>query len=377
MYNLTRGLHECGAAVHLLAINTLKHFVDIAALPDHQKPVVPADAVTVDTYVNTLDAIRNLFSTESYNIIRFYSKQVEDTLAELLTRKPFDIVHLESLFVTPYLDTIRKHSRAKIVLRAHNVEFRIWEQMTRKAPPSLKKAYLKVLTERLRNHEISSLNKFDAVVPITDRDAEDFKSLGCRSPLFVSPFSLNLSEYIPASAPAEKYSLFHLGSMDWMPNDEAIRWFMRDIWKVVKAECKEARFFIAGRGMPEWIKKIKDPAVTVIENVEDAKEFISKKSVMAVPLKTGSGMRVKIVEGMALSKAVVSTSVGAEGIRCTHEKNILIADDAVSFGKALAKCLLDQALAETLGRNARKLAEEQYDNKKNAEELIRFYSTLV
>ena len=376
MYNLTKGFIANGIDVQILALNTLKHFIDTKDLLINSKPIAPLDAVTVDTSANARDALRYIFSNNSYNIVRFYSAEFDEKLKEILSAKEFNLIQLESLFMVPYLETIRKYSTAKVVLRSHNVEFKIWERMTALAPFGFKKAYFKHLTDRLKNYEISHLNSYDMLVAITEEDADFFKSSGCNIPIAVAPFAVAIDDYKMNSTAVETHSLFHLGSMDWMPNIEAMKWFLETVWKKIHKKFPDLKFYIAGRNMPDEFKNLKLKNVEVIEDVNDAKKFISSKQIMVVPLQTGSGMRVKIIEGMALGKTVISTSIGAEGIDSTHLKNILIANTPDEYIYWIEKCLLDKTLSETIGSNAKSLIETTYDNKIISKNLIQLYQNI-
>jgi len=170
------------------------------------------ETVYIDTSLKVWDAFANLFSSESYHIKRFISEDFKNKLITILKNDNFDIIQLESLFVTPYIDCIRKYSNAKVVLRAHNVEFEIWERLTTVCKNPLKKAYLKLLTKRLRQYEINQLNSYDGMVAITHReinqlnsydgmvaithrDADIFKKMGCKVPITDIPVGIDISEW--------------------------------------------------------------------------------------------------------------------------------------------------------------------------------------
>ena len=378
MYNLTKGLLDLGNNIKVLAINTPKNGSPPPSLSDKQAttPVGwggAVETVYIDTSLKVWDAFANLFSSESYHIKRFISKDFEKKLIEILKDDKFDVIQLESLFVTPYINCIRKNSNAKVVLRAHNVEFEIWERMTAVCKNPVKKAYLKLLTKRLRQYELNQLNSYDGLAAITHRDVDIFKKLGCKVPITDIPVGVDILDTLnQQSIP----SLFHLGSMDWMPNQEAIKWFLEFVWKHVHHKYPDLKFYIAGRNMPKWLKNIKYKNVEIVSEAVDAKQFMSSKSIMIVPLLSGSGMRVKIIEGMALRKTIISTSIGAEGIKCEHLKNILIANSPDEFLEMIGKCVNDKSLCDKIGENARLLIEEHYNNTKIAKKLIDFYKTL-
>ncbi len=373
---LTEGLLTLGHQVTVLTINTPKHFLKEEEIDVSYRAQTSFRSVFVDTSVKPLDAFLNLFSSASYNVIRFYSKGFERALNDLLRTGDFDIIELETLWVTPYVETIRKNTRAKIVLRSQNVEFRIWERMAEQAKNPLKKWYLKLLARRLKKYEIGMLNKYDGIACITDLDASSFKELGCTVPVITIPFGVNSATYQIEKTEPEYPSLFHIGSMDWLPNEEAIKWFLNHVWETIHQKYPTLNLYLAGRNMPVWLSNLKMNNVIVVGEVDDSSKFINSKSIMVVPLQSGGGMRVKIIEGMALGKTIISTSIGAEGIACKDNHDILIANSATEFGNAVDKCVADKSFCERLGRNARLLIENEYDNQKICNRLSEFYKTL-
>ena len=164
--------------------------------------------------------------------------------------------------------------------------------------------------------------------------------------------------------------------MDWMPNQEAIEWFVEKCWFDVKEKFPQMKLYLAGRGFPESLK-IEDSNIIYDDEIKNAVGYMQDKSIMIVPLLSGSGMRVKILQAFALGKAVVSTTIGAEGIECKEGENILIADAPKGFISAIEKLVKDSALRKQMGRNARKLFLEKYSSEKIAEELLAFYSELI
>jgi glycosyltransferase involved in cell wall biosynthesis len=372
---LTEGLIACGNQVSVMAMRTPKSDIKDEVIDPSYRKRTNYRAVFVNTSVKPLPAFIHLFSGKSYNITRFYSKRFENTLKNLLTTEHFDIVQLETLWVTPYVETIRKYSRAKVVFRSHNVEHIIWKRLAEVATHPLKKWYLKLLANRLKKYEISMLNKYDGIASITELDALKFKELGCTIPVVHIPFGITLSHYTCTGSPAFP-SLFHIGAMDWMPNEEAIRWFLKKIWPEIHLKYPDLNLYLAGRNMPPWLLELKMKNVQVLGEVQNAVEFINSKSIMIVPLQSGGGMRIKIIEGMALEKTIISTTIGAEGIACQNKVNILIADTEKEFEQAIDLCMANKKLSETIGKNARLLVESTYDNRKICERLFEFYQTL-
>jgi glycosyltransferase involved in cell wall biosynthesis len=366
MNALTQGLIKEGNKVKILAINTKKHFVDVTELPDDYRLSTRIEAVFVDTEIKVTDAFLNLFSNKSYNVERFYSVEFENKLIAVLQAESFDIIQLESLYVSMYVSTIRKYSTAKIVLRAHNVEHLLWERNAQLASNPLKKAYLKLLAKRLKNYEVNSLSGLDAIVTITKVDALYFKNAGYLKPLITAPFGIDLNGSEVTTIAEEFPSVFHIGAMDWQPNIEGVNWFLINVWDKVIREHPELKLYLAGRSMNTGdLEKLNKPNVIIVGEVENAKKFICSKGIMIVPLLSGGGMRVKIIEGLSLGKTIITTTIGIEGIECGNNKNCIVANTPNEFVAAISKCINDKSFYMSVGKNAKLLAFEHFNNVDN------------
>ena len=372
MDSITSGLLCEGCEVKVLTVETDKHPVRRELIPAEYLEQTGLESVYVDLRVKPLPAIFAMLCGESYHVKRYVSEAFAAKLREILEKESFDIVHVESIFLTPYVPLIRKYSDAKIILRAHNVEHLIWRQVAQSCTNSLKRWYLKHLSLTLRAYELEHLNDYDGVVCITKNDAEVFRQAGCRKPVVSISFGIDPGE-VP-SVEVEPDSLFHIGAMDWLPNQESIRWMLEEVWPVVHREVPQAKLYLAGRKMPSQWMNATIEGVSVIGEVPDAMYFIGSKKINVVPLLSGSGIRVKIIEAMSIGKTVITTTVGAQGIDYTDGENILIADTPEQFARQIKRCLDDDAFCSRVGEAAAQLVADQYDRKKLAEELIEFYN---
>jgi len=377
IYNYTKAYHDLGHDVTVLAMNTKKHFHPVSQLPDSYKNLAKINSIQVDSSVSVLGAMMNLFSNESYHISRFISKEYNKELEVMLQKKEYDIVHLDGLHLSPYVETIRQHSKAKVVMRAHNVEYMIWERVAMNGSIWPKSAYLKLLAKRLKKYEAQRLNVYDMLVAITPEDSKIFKEDGCNIPVTVCPAGLDLDQYKVDKTKIESMSLFHLGALDWVPNQQGIKWFLSEVWPKVNSKFPELKFYIAGRNMPKNLLNMNLQNVEVVGEVESAIDFMNSKSIMVVPLLSGSGMRIKIVEGLALEKAIVTTSIGAEGINYEDGKNLLIANNPDEFVTQIERLIADREMVNDLGANARKLIENEYSNFKLVESLVEEYKKMI
>lgn len=377
MANLAFSLNMAGAEVVQFALNTSKHFIPVSDFPSSAVKQLHLSACPVDTKITLGGALGNLFRKDSYNVSRFYSKETEAALEKLIREHTFDIVQLETLFTTPYIPVIRKHSAAKIVLRAHNVEHLIWKRLADSCSNLVRRSYLSFLTKRLNNYEQETLQHLDAIVPITPVDEAIFKSMGFSKPMLTVPLGVDLADYELKGSPEPAHDLFHLGSMDWMPNKEGVEWFLRECWPAIHRRFPDLLLHLAGRQFPQEIRDANHPNVSCEGRIDNAKAYMLAHQMMVVPLLSGSGMRVKIIQGLALGRTIISTTIGAEGIAVTNGKNILIADTPAEFLEAIRRCLSDPSFCRSVGSAGRVLVEENYSNTALGRKLKEFYSEKV
>ncbi len=376
MNNLIEGLIRAGQQVKVLALNTNKYSVNPETIPEDYRRKTGIELSYVDLSVKPLPALLNLFTTRSYHVERFKSKEFEQKLISVLKNTDFDIIQIELLYMSPYIETIRKYSNARVILRAHNIEHLIWMRLAETGKNPLRKLYLNHLAKTLKNYEYHILDHYDGVVPITRKDAEFFSSL-TRTSVHPVSFGIHIDETDEKEPQKAENALFHIGAMNWMPNEEGIRWFLDKVWPLVHKQLPEIKLYLAGRMMPGWLSQLDLENVIVEGEVPDAGEFIRPKTISIAPLLSGSGIRVKIIESMSWAKAVVSTSIGAEGINYTDNKNIMIADTPEEFAKAIEFLYNNPEKAEEMGRKARELVRQDHDIEKIIRQLLAFYREIL
>jgi len=371
--SIARSFSELGHKVTVLAMNTSKHHFNVDDIPGSISKQIEFIGIDVNTDVSKWDAIKNLLvSSVPYNAQRFISTDYDHKLSEVLQSRRFDVVHLEGPYLGPYIRTIRKHTTALVSMRPQNVEHEIWHR-TAAQSKDLKKLYIANLAKRVERFEVSMLNNYDVMVPITQRDGDLFKKLGCKIPMLVTPTGIDTGTFNPDYENFDYPSLFHLGALDWPPNQEGLKWFFAKVWPKILKEFPDLKFYLAGRNAPPEFDKFSEPNVEFLGEVESAHDFIRSKAIMVVPLLSGSGMRIKIIEGMALGKAIITTSIGREGIDVTHEKNMMIADCPDEFLNAVRFLLSGKEKAVAMGKQAVEFVNHHYDNLSIMKALSDFY----
>jgi len=370
--NTIRGLVNLGHDVSLVALNSKKH------VDDHEDELlkkIKYRSFNIDTSVSVLDVAVNLFSKTSFNIDKYYDAEFEKLLIREVRQTAYDVIQFEGFRVCLYLNAVRKHSRAKLIYRAHNIENQVWHRLSTQKMDPFKKSYLKMHAGRIKRYEIQQLNKFDGIATFTEQDKSMMLGYGVKVPIEVTRVGINIDRYNPDYTKTEFPSLFFLGSLDWLPNREGIEWFLENFSADIRDGDLKVKLYVAGTDIPEQFDDFEVLGKIFIHGeVDDALEFMNSKAIMVVPLLSGGGMRVKIVEGMAMEKCIISTPLGAEGISYTDGVNMLIAYNRDDFYRLIRKCIVDEEYCRKIGRNARKLVEQQHDLNKATAELAAFYS---
>lgn len=372
--NLLLGLHHAGMQLSCLAMNTSKHPFPVDQIPTDLRTSIHFRSVECDTSIRPIRLIFNLlFSKSPYVAERFNIKAFRKALQTLLTEESFDIIQFEGPYLYYYLDQIRKVSQARISLRAHNAEHLIWKRMALRQRSPLKKWYLGNLAARLQAFEMKVADRVDYLLPISEQDASCFRELGTSTPMLTIPTGLNLEEYPLTKLPSES-SLFFIGALDWLPNQEGLEWFLAHVFGPLLEEVPEIQFHVAGRNAPAPFQKILDhPSITYHGEVEDARSFMQSYRIMLAPLLSGSGIRIKILEAMALGRPVVTTTKGIEGITTERFRSLKVGDDPQSFKNLILELIKDQKESSAMVAEARELIRREFDTFTLSSRLSQYY----
>ena len=373
-YNLIKGLSDNDINVTFATLNTKKHFVEESIIQEKFTFLNEFKAFEIDTDVKITDAIFNLFSNKSYHLSRFYDIKFENQLIELIQNNQFDLIHFEGLYSAVYLKRLKEHCHCPVILRQHNIEHQIWERLCEKTKNPLKKWYLNVLSKRLKKEEISLFNQFDQLVSIADSDKVISNILAPNIPCK----TIGIGFYFQASTiNPDNNQLYHIGSMEWLPNRQAMEWFYHKVWYKLKKKHPNIHFFMAGKSMPSEYLNWNNKNFHVLDFVENLEDFTKDKQILVVPLLSGSGIRIKTIEGMFQGKSIVSTSIGAQGLNAIDKKHLLIADTEDEFVNAISELINNKNLKDELSKNAQEFAINNFSINHISNQWKILYSQLI
>lgn len=372
MHATIKGWHDTGRPVYVLAMNTSRHRVTATSLPALYGQLAGFRMVDIANDLRIGPTLRNfLFSSKPQHAERFYSSAFSTTLQEMIREVQPALIQVESIYLSEYLPELRRHSNALLVQRLHNIEYEVWLRLAGETRNPLKAFYLRNLSGRIRRYEQQVWQDFDLLLPITHADETYIRDSGCTTPMYMLPFGIDLDQ-LPVASAAEKWVGYHLGAMDWMPNREAMLWFLREIWPQIRIQVPDFEFYMAGRNMPDLFSEQQGTGFHCAGEVADARAFIADKKILLVPLRSGSGIRVKTLEAMAAGKIVISTATGIQGIEARSGEHFIEANTPAAFAAAIKWCLQNREAAEAIACQATDLLQRKYNQKRIMTGLVQF-----
>lgn len=305
---------------------------------------------------------RHVVSPLPFAVAQYRSRAYRRRVQTLLASGRFDLVVAD--FLTSSVNLPRRLP-CPAVLFTHNVESEIWRRHADTASGPVRRRLYAAQYRRMLRYEGRALGRFDRVLAVSDADCETFARLYpgvSPDAIDVIPTGVDTDYFAPAASEPASASLVFTGSMDWLPNDDAMRWFCGEVLPLVRSEVADVRLSIVGRAPTAAVWKLAaSPGVHVTGGVEDVRPYIRDAALFIVPLRIGGGTRLKIFEAMAMARAVVSTTVGAEGLPVANGRHLLLADDPREFAQSILTLLRDPARRNALAQAGRTLVAEQFD----------------
>jgi glycosyltransferase involved in cell wall biosynthesis len=305
-----------------------------------------------------LDYLKQLTNPAPYAVSRFASGRIRERLSNWFQEQRFDVA------VCDFLDAaVNFPEKLGIpsVLFQHNVESEIWRRHADTASDPVRRMMYKMEFAKMIRYEQAIVERYQHVIAVSEHDKSLMTKWADGSRITVVPTGVDLEQYRPASSPSPSEPLvMFIGAMDWEPNIDAVEYFCGEIWPLVQDRVPDAKFRIVGRNPDRRVQKQASKSIEVTGTVVSVVDHLRQAATVIVPLRIGGGTRLKIYEAMAMGKAVVSTSIGAEGLDVHDQRDIVLADDPKSFAEAIVTFLKDRELRGRYERAAAKLAA-QYD----------------
>jgi sugar transferase (PEP-CTERM/EpsH1 system associated) len=306
-----------------------------------------------------LDYAAHLFSREPYNLSKYCRAVIREKLLALLEREKYDVILCDFLAAAGVIPWDWPSPK---VLFTHNVEATIWRRHFEVARNPLWKVLSWREWKRMEEAERRYLQGADHVLAVSEIDRDAFARFLDPQKLTVIPTGADTEFFRPSAEKEISNSLVFTGSMDWLPNEEGIVYFVNEIFPLIMKHAPDAKLSVVGRKPSRRLQDLasRNPNIQLTGWVEDVRPYLASGAVFIVPLRIGGGTRLKIFEAMSMAKAVVSTSIGAEGLPVNNGEHLLVADDPTSFAESTLRLLGDATQRAQIGQAARRLVEENY-----------------
>lgn len=303
----------------------------------------------------------SIFRNKPFTLLRRFSNNVHREIKILLKNNMINAVICDRLTETLYF--INERISAIKIYSTHNIEHQIMERYFKAENNFFKKIAAYIIFKQTINYERRVWNDFDFLVSVSDNDKVSMSGFAPANRIFVVPNGIDTNYFKPKDGATIPFSIVYTGQMGWHPNEDAVMYFINSIYPLIKNSIPNLKLFIVGSNASKRLHRRAqcDKNIEITGRVEDVRVYIDKAAVCIVPLRIGSGTRLKILEAMSMAKPVISTSIGCEGLDVTNEKDIIITDDRNEFANKTIALLNDEAMSQRLGRAGQKLVKEKYD----------------
>lgn len=315
------------------------------------------------------------FHRQPFSVLAHRSAKLGSRIAELCRASRFDLVHLDTIALAPYAAAC---GGAPLVLAHHNIESQLMERRAEREQGSLRQLYVRKQAARLRRLEAEVSGQFAVNITVSQADAELLEKICPGARTAVIPNGVDTDYFHPRRG-NETPTLVFTGGMGMFANRDAVHWFIDSIWPLVKAKVPNARFLAIGKKASQYALESaqRDPSIEVPGFVPDVRPFVERSAIYVVPMRVGGGTRLKVVDAMAQGKAIVSTSLGVEGIDGRDGEHFVVADDAATFAEKIVHLLNAPDERLRLGTAARLRAEEAYCWKSLGRQLDTVYTQVA
>ena len=300
--------------------------------------------------------LKSVFSRHSYSTNSLTTPEMSAALAQLLAENTFDFIQVESSQLGGY----HYGDKATLVLDEHNIEYELLLRMCQTEKNFVRKIYSWWEYVKLRREETRFWKRADACVMTSEREAVVVRKYLPGKAVAVAPNGVDIEFYLPVQEPVDQNSIVFTGLMRYRPNIDAALYFAREVLPLIVKERPETVFTIVGMGQPTEVDALASRNVVVTGSVPDVRPYVERAAIFAVPLRMGSGTRLKVLEGLAMGKAMVSTSIGCEGINVVDGEHLIVADSPSEFARVTLQLLEDESRRLRLGVTGRQLVEDEY-----------------
>lgn len=368
---------------HLLEVLARRHEITLLTYSDHDN-ADHVEALRKHAVVHVVQAasspvgkrlaqLASVASARSFQRRTMFTEAMQRAISDVTSGERFDVIQVE----TSQMACFRFESDAHLLLDEHNIEYELYYRVFRAEGSPARRLFNWLEYVKFRREEIAAWRSVAGCLVTSEREAAVIRTIVPSTPVTVVPNAVDTEYFSPADTPVDPNAIVLTGLMKYRPNVDGAIFFVRAILPRVLAKRPNAVFYIVGGDAPPEVMRLASPHVVVTGSVEDVRPYVHNAAVFVVPLRMGSGTRLKVLEGLAMAKPMVSTALGCEGIELTHGKHLLIADEAEAFAESVLTLMSDAPRAQQLGVQGRALMLERYRWEVAVEALEHFYERLL
>ncbi len=299
----------------------------------------------------------SLFNNKSFSFRGIYHQEMQNLIDKIVTSNNFDIVQIEF----PHMASYDIKSDAIKIMDAHNVEYSIFKYQWQHASSPLRKVFYKKEFQKIYREEIAACRRQDALLVTSANDKNTLDNDVPEVPKFIIPNGVDAQYFVPSDQKPEPYSLVFTGAMSYIPNYDGILYFLDHIFPIIIKSIPDTKLYVVGDRPPKILQRRASENVIITGYIKDVRPYVWRSSVYIVPLRMGSGTRLKVLEALSMKKPIVTTSIGCEGIDVENEKTAIIADQPQTFAEAVIRLLKDPLRAKNMIDEGYELIKKQYE----------------
>lgn len=308
-----------------------------------------------------LAMLRSFATGQPWMMVRDDRAEMRQLIDKLCAEQQFDIAHADQHNMAQYAERVRG---ARKVLDAHNALWLLYKRLSETMTGGLQKPLLARDWRLLKKYEGRICREFDGLLAVSAEDQAALEeAAGQKLNAVVIPIAVDTDEVAYVRRNENANNILHIGTMYWPPNIDGIKWFVQEVYPLIRAQKPNVQFDVVGARPPQELTALNSQGlgINVTGYVEDPLPYLQRCGIMVVPLRAGGGMRVKILNALSQGLPIVTTTIGCEGIAVAHGQHVLIADTPPEFAKAIISLLESKLLADELGQKGRALIQQTYD----------------
>ena len=328
-----------------------------SALEPYCKKIVGID-LSRPKWLTAKNAVFGSVGSRPFILREYLRRDMAEAIEKVVAEERIEVIHAHFLHMGQYL--IQKKS-APLVYDAHNLEHVLWRRLSQTVEDRLKRTFARLQYQRLIRWQQIMASNSEICVTLSDEDREEYLRIAPYADVITVPNGADIEFWHPLPTEIEPHSIIYFGNLSWLPQSDAALYFHDEIFPLILAQVREATFYIVGQNPPQSVKDLASDKVIVTGFVEDIRQYIARAAVVVMPLRIGAGTKHRIFHALAMKKALVASSVAAEGIALRNEDTALLADDPGAFANHVVTLLKNPELCKELGEAGRKLVCERYD----------------